>query len=245
MAYRPFHTGHASGFLRTFNAHIKGEFTVDLGRSFSYVFEDDDWVSKVLLTALISTIPILNIALYGWVIELIRNMLDGYENPMPAWTNFGEKFTDGLAYVVASFVYNLPIIVLSILLAIAASLSESRGAEMVAVSLACLISIVAIAYAIVANAGLFIGMVRYARNPALSAYFAVVENLRLALAHISTLLMLILMIVVVSLIIGVFGWIPCIGWLAVLALGTPVMSHLAGQAAILIVSEHKAKRADI
>lgn len=217
---------------------------MDLGRSFSYIFDDEDWVTKVLLTALISVIPILNLAIYGWIIELMRNMLDGRENPLPYWDNFGQKFTDGLMFLLASLIYNVLIVLLACVLGVMGSLMDGRGAEVILSLAACIMVVFALIYALVANAGLFIGMVRYTRNPTFSVYLAIGENLRLALANAGTLAMLVLFSVVVSLILAVFGWIPCIGWLAALALGTPVYGHLLGQAAILIVeqSKFKAKR---
>jgi len=215
---------------------------MDLGRSFSYIFDDEDWVTKVLLTALISVIPILNLALYGWIIELMRNMLDGQENPLPYWDNFGRKFTDGLMFLVASLIYNIFIVLALGAFGVVASLVDPRGAEVILSLLGCVLVVFILGYLVIANAGLFIGMVRYARNPTMAVYLAIGENLRLALANAGTLATLVLFLVIVSLILAVFGWIPCIGWLAALALGTPVYGHLIGQAAILIVGRSKAKR---
>lgn len=215
---------------------------MDLGRSFSYIFDDEDWISKVLLTAVIGMIPILNLALYGWVIELMRNMLDGYEHPMPAWTDFGEKFKHGLAYLVGGLVYNLPLMLVMIPVAVIASFMENTAMEAVGVALMCVITVGIFVYALVANAGLFIGMIRYALNPELSVFLAIGQNMRIAMRNVATLVTLALFGLLVGLIFSVFGWIPCLGWLAALALGTPVYSHLAGQAAIQIVGSEKRKR---
>ncbi len=218
---------------------------MDLGRSFSYIFDDEDWVTKVLLTALISVIPILNLAIYGWIIALIRNMLDGQENPLPYWDDFGQKFTDGLIVLVASLIYNIVIVLMACVFGVVGSLLDPRGAEVLLSLVACVMGVFVLVYAVVANAALFIGMVRYARNPTMAVYLAIGENLRLALANVGTLAMLVVFLVVVSLILAVFGWIPCIGWLAALALGTPVYGHLLGQAAILIAGRSKVKRAAV
>lgn len=215
---------------------------MDFGRSFSYIFDDEEWVSKVLLTAVISMIPLLNLALYGWVIELMRNMLDGYEHPMPAWTNFGDKFKHGLAYLVGALVYNLPIMLVFIPIAIIAAAMDNSAVEAVGAALICVITVGIFVYAIVANAGLYIGMIRYALNPELGVYLAIGQNMRIALRNVSALVTLLLFGLLVGLIFSVFGWIPCLGWLAALALGTPVYSHLAGQAAIQIVGSEKRKR---
>ncbi len=219
---------------------------MDLGRSFSYVFDDEEWVSKILLTAVISIIPILNLALYGWVVELMRNMLRGEEHPLPDWSNFEQKFSAGLHYLVGSLVYFLPVFVLMLPMMLFAFMADSNSnLETIGILLSCVISVAVFAYAIVASAGLYMGMVRYALRPELASYLAIRQNLGLALRHAATLATLVLFLALVSLILGVFGWIPCIGWLAALALGTPVVSHLAGQAAIQIVGSEKRKRSEM
>lgn len=218
---------------------------MDLGRSFSYIFDDEEWGSKVLLTAVLAMIPILNLAIYGWVVELIRNMLDGYEHPMPDWSNFGEKFQHGLAYLVGSLVYNLPLIIIMFPMMFVAAATENTALEGLGIALMCLLTIGIFFYAIIANAGVFIGMIRYSLNPQMSSYLEIGQNLRIALRHTATLVTLLLFGLLVSIIFSVFGWIPCIGWLAALALGTPVFSHLAGQAAIQIVGSEKRKRAEL
>ncbi|MBN2470504.1 MAG: DUF4013 domain-containing protein [Anaerolineae bacterium] len=218
---------------------------MDLGRSFSYIFDDEEWGSKVLMAAVLMLIPIANFAVYGWVVELIRNMLDGYEHPMPDWSNFGDKFQAGLAYFVGSLVYNIPLMVIMIPMMFIAAATENTAMEGLAMALMCLLTAGIFVYAIVANAGVFIGMIRYALNPQLSVYLEIARNLRLALHHVAVLVTLFLFMLLVGLIFSVFGWIPCIGWLAALALGTPVYGHLAGQAAIQIVGQEKRKRAEI
>ncbi len=215
---------------------------MDIGRSFSYIFDDEDWGSKVLMTAVMLLIPIVNIAVYGWVVELIRNMLDGYEYPMPDWNNFGEKFQAGLAYFVGSLVYNIPIIIVMFPTIFIIAATENTAMEGLGIALMCLLTVGIFIYAIIANAGVFIGMIRYARTPELSSYLEIGQNLRIALRHVATLVTLVLFMMLVGVIFSVFGWIPCLGWLAAAALGTPVYSHLAGQAAIQIVGSEKRKR---
>jgi Mg/Co/Ni transporter MgtE len=71
----------------------------------------------------------------------------------------------------------------------------------------------------------------------MAAYLRVGDNLRLAMKHIGTLLMLVLLMFVAGLVIGLVAWVPCIGWLLAMALSTPVIAHLAGQAGAQIYRE--------
>jgi hypothetical protein len=84
---------------------------MNIGKSFSYMFDDKQWISKLGLGALITFIPILNFAWLGYTVDLMRNVMKGEPEPLPNWDDFGKKLTDGLLLAVASLVYALPIIV--------------------------------------------------------------------------------------------------------------------------------------
>ncbi len=204
---------------------------MDLVRSFTYIFEDDDWVAKVVLVAVISLIPIVNLAVIGWVIALIANVIDGVEKPMPSWDNFGQKFTDGLIYAAASFLYSIILIGVICVIGAAASISMTNSRMESEFALAfCGLGIFATIYVVIAHAALFIGLINYTREGSMAAYLRVGDNLRLAQKHAGTLLMLALMLFAAGLVIGLVAWVPCIGWLLTITLSTPVMAHLAGQA---------------
>ncbi|MCK4900594.1 MAG: hypothetical protein KAS38_17565, partial [Anaerolineales bacterium] len=64
---------------------------MDIGKSFTFSFEDKDWITKYLLGALISAIPILNFAWMGYMIELIVNVADDVPSPLPDWSDLGDK----------------------------------------------------------------------------------------------------------------------------------------------------------
>lgn len=84
---------------------------MNIGKSFSFVFEDKQWISKLGLGALITFIPILNFAWTGYMVGIIRNVMNNSPEPLPTWDDFGKKLTDGLLLAVASIVYSLPIII--------------------------------------------------------------------------------------------------------------------------------------
>ena len=47
---------------------------MDIGKVFSYQFEDRQWITKLGLGALISLVPILNVAITGYMVGIIRNV---------------------------------------------------------------------------------------------------------------------------------------------------------------------------
>ena len=50
---------------------------MDIGRSFTYMFEDQDWLKKILIGGVVNLIPIVNLAATGYFIEAIKNTAEG------------------------------------------------------------------------------------------------------------------------------------------------------------------------
>lgn len=87
---------------------------MDFGKAFTYVFEDKNWMMKVLIGGLISLIPIAGlIIVIGYMLTAMKNVADGQPEPLPEWSNFGDFFMKGLYAFVGVLVYFLPVIVLS------------------------------------------------------------------------------------------------------------------------------------
>ena len=87
---------------------------MDIGRSFTYITEDQDWWKKVLLAGLISLIPIVGqLYILGYVLETLKNVIAGREVPLPEiGGDFGGKLIKGLLLWVITFVYFLPLTLL-------------------------------------------------------------------------------------------------------------------------------------
>jgi hypothetical protein len=91
---------------------------MDIGRAFSYVFDDEQWITVILIGGLLQLIPIFGqIVLIGFMLEAARNVANGNPRPLPRWSNIGDKFSQGLAGLVIGLVYSLPVILLAILFA--------------------------------------------------------------------------------------------------------------------------------
>lgn len=87
---------------------------MDIGRSFTFITEDEDWLRKVLIGGLISLIPIVGqFYLAGYALQVIKNTIEGREVPLPEVTeDFGEKLLKGLLSVIIGFILFLPVIIL-------------------------------------------------------------------------------------------------------------------------------------
>ena len=72
---------------------------MDVGKAFSYVFQDDRWIGKIVVGAVLAFFTFLLIPiplLIGWAVGVTRNVMDGLEDPMPAWEDWETLFVDGL-----------------------------------------------------------------------------------------------------------------------------------------------------
>ena len=88
---------------------------MDIGKAFSFVFDDENWIVKVLVGGVLSLIPFVGqILMYGYGLELMENVIQGRSRPLPEWDDWGGKLVKGIMYLVISFVYALPIVLLGI-----------------------------------------------------------------------------------------------------------------------------------
>lgn len=86
---------------------------MDIGKSFSYVMDDPEWIKKVLVAGVIMLIPFVGaFAVLGWVLEVTRRVIQHNPQLLPEWTDFGKYLVDGLKGLVISTVYLLPLILL-------------------------------------------------------------------------------------------------------------------------------------
>jgi len=186
---------------------------MDIGRSFTYMFEDQDWIKKILIGGVVSFIPIVNFAAMGYFIEALRNMAEGRELPLPEWDDFGGKFMKGLMTAIASFLYALPImivmgIVFGLTAAIAGSL-DSDAAEIVATICPLIGNCLLFVYMILFMLILPAAVIQYALTEQFGAFFRFGDIIALIKANIGGYIIALLVSMVASLIAGMVGGIVC------------------------------------
>jgi Protein of unknown function (DUF4013) len=223
---------------------------MQIGKAFSYTFEDPKWFSKLLIGALISIVPVVNFAWGGYTCEIIRRVSRQDPEPLAGWDEFGEKFVQGLVLVIAGFIYSLPIIILSLLMIpLFAGAAATEGdiqsvlataGTGVGILLGCLITL----YALLLSVFMPAVQVNYARKTTFGSCFEIGAIIRLATSNLGNYLLAWLAYLVFALLVGLIGGgiaslfaiIPCIGWIlsiVITALLTPfigvVYAHLFGQ----------------
>jgi hypothetical protein len=86
---------------------------MDVGRSISYVFEDPDWLKKVLIGGVLAIIPIFGtFVVFGYWVRTAINVANGSELPLPEWNDFGGDFMRGVKAFVALVIWAIPLFVL-------------------------------------------------------------------------------------------------------------------------------------
>jgi hypothetical protein len=103
---------------------------LDIGRAFSYVFEDQKWVMKILigggliLGGIITFVGWLFTApvVLGYCVQVLRNVYAGNPQPLPEWDNWGERWMDGLKAWVVTLVMALPLIIVALVIQVPASI---------------------------------------------------------------------------------------------------------------------------
>ena len=86
---------------------------MDYGKSLTYVFEDEDWIKKLLLGILLAFVPIFGqFAIVGYMLRIVRNVKNDEPRPLPEWNEAVQYFVDGLKLTVVNLIYALPAIVL-------------------------------------------------------------------------------------------------------------------------------------
>jgi hypothetical protein len=213
---------------------------MDIGKAFTFVFDDEDWIVKILIAAAILLVGILlgilvipaivaGALLAGYSVEITRRVIQGDPQALPEWDNWGEMLADGIKVIVIGIVYALPIIVLSICLGIPMGILAEDAEGLVSL-LSVLLSCLNFLWAIVMSLLLPAAIAFYAAAGELSAAFRFGEVFAFVRDNLKTYLITFLMSWVASF-VGGLGSIVCgVGVLVTSPYGWMVTGHLYGQA---------------
>ncbi len=214
---------------------------MDVGKSFTYMFEDKDWIAKiaigglvVLLSAFLIPIPLL----VGYSLRVIKNVAEGAPNPLPEWSDIGDMFVKGLTAIVGVLIWALPVIILACCIAIATTglgaAASNNGSDGIGalggLVLSCL-------YCLTFIVGIFINLFVYAPltlfalNNQISTFWDFSGAWRFVQANAGNYIIAFLLALVANFIAG-FGVIACfIGVFFTSFWAMLVMAHLFGQVA--------------
>jgi len=204
---------------------------MEISKAFTYIFDDESWITKILIGGILGIIPIVNFAVFGYMVETIRNVAQGLECPLPEWSNFGEKFVKGLMVFIIGIIYTIPIWL--IMCCFSAATSAVGGAEGNQENLLTLLSIVqgclTLPYGLVIGVLLPAILVNYAVTGELGSAFRFGELFGFITGNLENYIIAILLSWLAGLIASL-GVIACgVGVLFTSFWGNLVMAHLYGQ----------------
>ena len=107
----------------------------DFAKPFSYVFDDPDWLTKILIGGLFYIAGFLIIGWFfilGYMARTARNVIANHPRPLPLWENLGDFFNEGLRLFGVVLAVIFPMILLAIGVMIPAGILgsiDNEGAE--------------------------------------------------------------------------------------------------------------------
>ena len=212
---------------------------MDIGKSFTYAFDDEKWVQKLAIGGLLvlaSVIPVVNIftalVILGYSLRVLQNVAEGVEQPLPEWDDWAGDWVKGLMVALAYLIYSIPVILVSGFSWAVSALSvygdPSQAEELLGVCLAglsCLAGLWGVAEAVVLPAA----MINYAAEGEFGSFFRFGELFRFIRDNFGNYIVAILLIIVAQFVAGL-GVILCvIGVFFTSFWSSLVSAHLLGQ----------------
>jgi MFS family permease len=228
---------------------------MDIGKSITFVAEDEKWLEKLGIGALITAVPILNFAWSGFMVDIMRNVGAGEAKPLPDWSDLGDKFVRGLIITLAGLIYALPAILVGCLLfglsfvplfAVSGQGDQGMnqglalGSTGLLIAAGCCIGLYGLVISFVFPAV----FINYSRQGSFGSCFQFGEVMRLITTNLSEYATAWVIIIVAGLLVGLvigavgglLSFIPCIGWIIAWAISAiagaylgAVYAHLFGQ----------------
>ncbi len=224
---------------------------LDIAKSVTYIFDDEEWVTKIAIMLAVSIGVGLSFLLVGlvfvaaqigWTMELIRNMKDGVANPMPSWEGFGEKISDGAAPMGAGVAYALiPLILFCCVFILPTGILGAASEDAAAIAggaVSCIGVPLLLLYVIPAALFYNIGLINYVETREINSFFKFGEMWATLRANQDLTIRYILFLIVVQVVMSFIGSTG-IGGLVTAAFSVPITGHLTGQYAVALGGKPK------
>ena len=221
---------------------------MDVGKSFGYVFDDDQWITKILIAAGILALGLLfswmlliplilaGLLLGGYGIEITRRVINGTAPVLPEWDDWGELIVDGVKAWVIGVIYALPIIILSLCLSPAIGIA-AEDAEEVSSLLSSVMGCLNFLWGIVMGLLLPAAIAMFVAEGEVSAAFRFGDVITLVKDNFGTYLIVLVIGWVASFISGL-GLLACgVGFLVTAPYAGWVTAHLRGQAYLAAIGQ--------
>ena len=96
-------------------------------KAFTYIFDDQRWLEKLVIPLLVTLIPVIGwMVVAGYLMRVTRNVAENQAEPLPE-LEFGADLGRGFKVFVANLVYAIPIIIVSTLLFLPLALTQNSS----------------------------------------------------------------------------------------------------------------------
>jgi hypothetical protein len=231
---------------------------MDLGKAFSYVFDDPKWLRKLLLAAFVTVVPTVGpIILVGWLLETLRNIRAGQPYPIPEWSgdDLARWLGRGVAATVTMAAWIVPcLLVLGLILGcgsfslqtigigVLGAAASGRGATDLAAGLStasllascCFLCLILLGVLIVAL-GSIVPYIRFAATDQIDVGLDYRTNFSLLFSNIGPFLMVVVVGLIAAVVMIIVNTLTCgLGWFVTPTYLGLVFMHLYSNLAQLI-----------
>lgn len=202
--------------------------------AFAQVFDDKDWLKKLLIGAILTLIPIVNIIPIGYALKVLKNVAEGQEQPFRTWDDLGDYFVRGLTSLIGILIWSLPIIAIAMLTGILSMWSGYDYAEASRTSMplaVCMWSLTCVSglYSLILAVFLPAAITWYAVKGQLGAMFRVGEIMRFISRNLGIYVVALFLSVAAAFLAQIGLVLCCIGVVVTEFWASLVASHLFGQ----------------
>ncbi len=196
---------------------------MDIGRGFTYAFDDEDWLKKILIGGVVTLVPILNFVAIGYALRATKNASEGQDLPLPEWDDWGGDFVRGLLLFLAGLIYSLPTIIVMVL-------GVAFGAALDSDACVWLAYCPGILWAIVVGVAFPALWLKFAKEEQFGSFFQFGQIWAFIRDNISDYIIAVLMIWVAEIIASIVGSVACgIGLIFTTFWAYLVQAQLLGQ----------------
>lgn len=205
---------------------------MDISRAFSFVSNDRDWISKLIIAGLITLIPIVGpLYLSGWMVEIARRYYASGTEILPE-VNFGRYIANGFKIVIVVLVYMIPVMFLSFFTQALTGMfanTDQSAIQLIGFFMICPIGIIILILSLVLEAFLTAGWMRYVKTDNWKEAFNFPRIWKMVIENLKVVIILLLLNLLAQF-IGGLGVILCvIGLLFTMPYSMAFFGHAFGQ----------------